>query len=131
MPTLSQQLENVQSKIRRWGPDAHCNQLIVSEESREKAIKNEPDEMGRQHTRVSLETYSPASYSLWNQIIETMMEKLGYNPILCIDVMAGIIRAAGDEGIELVKGELVKVLDYEAELRTAKAARRARKAAKA
>lgn len=127
MPTLEQMAENVKEKIRKYGPHAHCGMLVVSEELREKAIKNAPDAEGRQRTRIALECYAPASYSLWNEIIEMLMEKLGYNPILLVDVLALLVRSAGYDGIQIIVENLAKVCDYEAELKQAKTARRERR----
>lgn len=126
MPTIDQAIEYLKQKRLKYGGTAHTNHIVVSEEARQNAIENKPDEAGRQHTRVSLETYSPSAYSLWNQIIEQLMEKLGYNPILLVDVLALLVRAAGDEGVEKAKDELAKALDYEQELRDAKAERKKR-----
>jgi len=127
MPTLENALETIKAKIAKYGKSAHCNPIFVSEEIRKNAIENKPDSAGRRKTRIALETYSPEAYSLWNELIESLMERLGHNPILVIDVLAVLIRSAGDEGIEIAKDNLAKVMDYEQELRRAKSERKAQR----
>lgn len=130
MPTIDQNIEMLQRKREKYGGEAHTNQLVVMEEVRANAIANVPDEAGRQRTRIGLETYSPAAYSLWNTIIESLMEQLGANPIIVVDVLALLVRMAGEEGIKLAKDNLAKIHDYETELRAAKEERRLRKKAR-
>lgn len=125
MPTLSQALEQLQYKIRRFGPNAHCTEIIVSEESRARAIENKPDERGKQRTRIGLETYSPESYSAWNQAIEYLMERCGYNPLIVVDLLLLLVQEArqqteGPDGIEIAKSTLFNLRDYPAELHKAK-----------
>lgn len=134
MPTLKQAREYLNEKIRKYGEEAHCTQIIVSEESRQRAIENKPDAEGRQHTRIGFETYSAKAYSAWHATIEYLMERCGYNPILVVDLLLLLVQEArqqtegeGVDGIDIAKSGLFKVCDYEEELRAAKAERRARK----
>src|ERR1017187_7737761 len=141
MPTLSQAREQLDFKIKKFGPDAHCNHLVVSEESRAKAIANEPDELGRQRTRIGLQTYSPEAYSEWNATVEYLMERCGCNPILVVDLILLLVQEAreqtdtrdiffreGVDGIDIAKDSLFKIGgDYEEKLREAKTAYRNRK----
>lgn len=134
MPTLGQLQEQLKEKIRRWGPDAHCGVLVVSEEARQKAIANKPDEAGRQRTRISMETYSPESYSAWNQTLEYLMERCGYNPLVVVDLLLLLVQEArkhtegeGIDGLDIAKAGLFSICDYEEKLRIAKSEYRARK----
>jgi hypothetical protein len=134
MPTLEMVLEQVKDKIRKYGKDAHCGQLVVMEEVRAKAIKNEADEEGRRRTRIGLQTYSPEAYSAWNQTIEYLMLRCGHNPLLVVDLLLLLVQEArqqtegeGVDGLEIAKGMLFKMADYEEKLRIAKADFRARK----
>jgi len=146
VPTLGQLQEQLKEKIRKWGPDAHCGVLVVSEEARLRAIQNEPDETGKRRTRISLETYSPESYSNWNQALEYLVERCSFNPVLLVDLLLlliqearrpleavvdpsdGYIKPGGKDGIDLALQGLWKVNgDYEERLREAKAQYRARK----
>jgi hypothetical protein len=92
------------------------------EDVRKDAVKNTALK-----TRIGLETYSPESYSLWNQIIESLMEQLGCNPILVVDVLALLVKMAGEDGIKIAKDGLAKLVDYEQKLREAKTERKRRK----
>ena len=134
IPTLGQLQEQLKEKIRKWGPHAHANQLIVSEESRQNAIANKPDETGRRRTRIGLETYSPEAYSAWNETLEYLMERCAYNPLIVVDLLLLLVQEArshtegeGVDGIDIAKTGLFSICDYEEKLREAKAAYRARK----
>jgi len=134
VPTLIQLQEQLKEKIRKWGPDAHCNRLIVSEEARQDAIANRPDDTGKRRTRISLETYSPEAYSAWNQTLEYLFERCGYNPLIVVDLLLLLVQEArshaegeGVDGIDIAKTGLFSICDYEEKLREAKAAYRARK----
>jgi hypothetical protein len=134
VPTLGQLQEQIKEKIRKWGPDAHAGILVVSEESRQKAVENKPDEAGRRRTRIGLETYSPEAYSAWNQTLEYLMERCGCNPLIVVDLLLLLVQEArqhtegeGVDGIEIAKTGLFSICDYEEKLREAKAAYRARK----
>lgn len=127
MPTLKQAKELIEYKIRTFGENAHCTEIIVSEESRARAIENKPDERGKQRTRIGLETYSPESYSAWNQAIEYLMERCGYNPLIVVDLLLLLVQEArqsegegGPDGIEIAKSTLFNLRDYPAELHKAK-----------
>jgi hypothetical protein len=124
----------VKEKIRKFGGNAHCGQLVVMEEARAKAIKNEPDEEGRRCTRIGLQTYSPEAYSEWNATIEYLMERCGHNPLLVVDLLLLLVQEArrqtegeSTDGIDIAKGMLFSLGDYEEKLRQAKAEYRARK----
>ena len=135
MPSLRQAREQLDEKIRRYGPDAHCNRLIVSEEARQNAIENRPDESGRRRTIISFQTYCPDSYSNWHSAMEYLMERVAYNPVLLVDLVLLLIQEArqqteteGVDGIDIALASLFKVNgDYEERLREAKAQYRARK----
>jgi hypothetical protein len=135
VPTLGALEEQLKEKIRKYGKDAHCGRLIVMEEVRTNAIKNEPDETGRQRTRISLETYSPESYSNWNSTLEYLMERCGFNPLLVVDLLLLFVQEArqqtegeNTDGIDIGKSMLFKINgEYETKLAEAKAAYRARK----
>lgn len=122
MPTLIQLAEWCQAEIRKGKGQCHTQHPVIMEEVRKAAVKN-----SSLKTRIGLETYSPKSYSLWNEIIELLMEQLGCNPILVVDVLAVLVRMAGEEGIRIAKDNLAKVCDYEQELRDAKTQRRLRR----
>jgi hypothetical protein len=89
------------------------------EEVRKEAIKNTAEK-----TRVGFESYSPRSYRAWNEQLEVLMESLGCNPILVLDVMLLILKLAGPEGVDVAKENLCKLNDYESELREARAAKK-------
>ncbi len=136
MPTLKNALETLQYKIKKYGPEAHCSQIIVSEEARAASIANKPDSEGRQHTRIGIETYSAKSYSAWHAMVEELMPRCGYNPIIFIDLILLLVKEAQQEqnesetfdGISIALQGLYKVCNYEAELRAAKEERRKRRA---
>lgn len=135
MPTLKQAREQLDEKIRRWGENSHCNRLVVSEEARQNAIENRPDESGRRRTIISFQTYCPDSYSNWHSAMEYLMERVAYNPVLLVDLVLLLIQEArqqteteGVDGIDIALASLFKVNgDYEERLREAKAQYRARK----
>jgi hypothetical protein len=133
---LRQAREMLDQKIRKWGPDCHCNQIIVSEESRANAIKNEPDAEGKRRTRIGLETYSPEAYSAWNATLEYLIERCAFNPILVVDLLLLLVQSAHNslplgrdgDGIDVALQGLFAVNgDYEQRLRDAKSAYRARR----
>jgi hypothetical protein len=137
VPTLQNALEQIQFKIKKFGPNAHCGRLVVMEEVREKAIKNEPDEEGRRRTRIGLQTYSPESYSAWANTLEYLLSRCGYNPILALDVILLLVQEArqhtegeGTDGIDIAKAGLFAVCDYEEKLRAAKLEYRTRRSKK-
>lgn len=147
MPTLEQQRENIEAKIRKYGKHAHCNVLVVSEEARAEAIANKPDASGRQKTRISLETYSPKAYSDWNQMLENLMERCGCNPLIVVDLLLLFVMEAQrnnqvievdeygnptytKDGIDIAKEALFKVHDYPQALAEAKAEKRRLKKAR-
>ncbi len=137
MPTLGQIRDQVAAKIRKHGEGAHCGQLVVMEEVRAKAIKNEPDEEGRRRTRIGLQTYSPEAYSAWNSAIEYLMERCGHNPMLVVDLLLLLVNEAksnqfegGIDGLTIALHRLYQALDYETVFREAKTAYRNRKHAK-
>lgn len=134
MPTLGQLQEQLKEKIRKWGPDAHCTQLVVSEEARQNAIENKPDSAGKRRTRIGLETYSPEAYSAWNSTLEYLMERCGYNPLVVVDILLLLVQEArkytegeGIDGLDIAKAGLFSICDYEEKLRIAKSEYRARK----
>ena len=134
MPTLSQALETLKYKIHKFGPDAHCTEIIVSEESRASAIANKPDAEGRQHTRISFETYSARSYSAWHECFEYLIERCGFNPIIVCDLILLLVQEAQKpsgieamDGLDIALHGLFKVNDYPEELRKAKTERRNRR----
>lgn len=134
MPTLLQAKEQIEYKIHKYGPDAHCTPVIVAEESRANSIENKPDEQGKRRTRIGLETYSPESYSAWNSTIEFLMERCGFNPLIVVDVLLLLVQEArqqtesdGVDGIEIAKGSLFKLRNYPEELQKAKEEWRARR----
>ena len=142
MPTLEQQREWVNAKIKKFGLKAHCSQCFVSEEVRKASIENKPDKKGRRKTRIALECYSPEAYSAWNEMLEMLMERCGYNPIILVDLLALLVHAAmhdadfsefGGEGCPKVDGidaalhGLYKLKDYEDALRKAKKEKRQRR----
>jgi hypothetical protein len=134
MPTIAQLEEWVKEKKRKFGANAHCSQPVVSEEARARAIENKPDEAGRRRTRIGLETYSPEAYSAWNQTLEYLMERCGYNPLLVVDLLLILVQEArkhtegeGVDGLDIAKAGLFSVCDYEEKLRAAKAEYRARR----
>lgn len=93
------------------------------EEVRREAVKNTAEK-----TRVGFETYSPRSYRSWNEMLEWLMEELGCNPILVMDVILLIIRmGTRDGGLEVAKESLCGMNDYENELREARAAKKRKK----
>lgn len=128
MPTLSQVRETINQKIAKFGPSAHCNVLVVSEELRQEAVKNKAEK-----TRISLETYSAQSYRDWNAMLEQLMEECGYNPLLLIDLIRLLVleaRRQGDgeiNGIQIALRGLCKIADYEEALRKAKSDRLAKR----
>lgn len=138
---MAQLREQVEFKIKQFGPNAHCGQLVVSEELRQQQIANKPDAQGKRKTRISFETYSPEHYSLWNEMMEYLMERCGYNPLIVCDllyVLVGEARRGGlqdgsMDGIDIALHGLFKVnTEYETQLKDAKAEKkRARKATKA
>lgn len=118
VPTLKQLAEWTDWHLKKYGPNAHCSQPICTEEARKNAIENKPDEKGRRKTRIGLETYSPESYSKWNSILEEVMKRCGFNPILAVDLIYHLLV------LEIANGKinghlhnLGEVVDYEAELR--------------
>lgn len=134
MPTLGQLKEQIEFKIRKFGEGAHAGQLVVMEEVRAKAIKNEPDEEGRRRTRIGLQTYSPEAYSAWNQTVEYLMQRCASNPILVVDLILLLVQEArqqtegdGTDGIDIAKAGLFSLADYEQKLRDAKTAYAERK----
>lgn len=122
MPTVSQLAEWCAAEIRKGKGDCHTQHPVIMEDVRKDAVKNTALK-----TRIGLETYSPESYSLWNQIIESLMEQLGCNPILVVDVLALLVKMAGEDGIKIAKDGLAKLVDYEQKLREAKTERKRRK----
>lgn len=144
MPTLSQQLENLQAKIRKYGPDAHCQPLVVLEEVAKENIANKPDAAGRQKTKIAFETFSPKSYSDWCEAKERILPRCGFNGAILADLLLLFIYEAErnvieDEdhegnirerdGIDLALDGLFRAMrasgrDYELELRSAKLARK-------
>lgn len=128
MPTVEQLAEWCKAEIRKGKGQCHTQHPVIMEDVRKQQIENKPDSSGRQRTRIGFETYSPKAYSLWNEIFESLMEQLGANPILVVDVIALIIRMAGVDGVRIAKDGLAKVMDYEQELRDAKAERKRRRA---
>lgn len=140
MPTLEQQREWVAAKIKKFGPNAHCSQCFVSEEVRKEAISNKPDASGRRRTRIALECYSPEAYSAWNEMLEMLMERCGYNPIIVVDLLALLVHQAmrqevvnkdnavtAEDGIDVALHGLFAVRDYEDALRKAKKEKRQRR----
>ena len=140
MPTLEQQREWVAAKIKKFGPKAHCSQCFVSEEVRKASIENKPDKKGRRKTRIALECYSPAAYSAWNELMETLMERCGCNPIIVVDLLALLVHQAmkqevvnrdnavtAEDGIDVALHGLFAVTNYEDALRKAKSERRKRR----
>ncbi len=135
MPTLENALEQIKDKIRKFGPRAHCTRIIVAEESKKEAIANEPDEEGRRRTMIGFQTYCPEAYSNWHEMINYLVERCAFNPILTIDLVLLLVQEArqhteGEEtdGIDIALASLFKVNgDYEEKLRTAKAEYRARR----
>ena len=134
MPTLSNALETIKAKIARYGGDAHCNPIFVSEQIRAEAIANRPDSTGRRKTRIALELYSPESYTAWNEMLESLIERCGYNPLILVDLLRLLVMEAqqpsfqeGKDGIALALESLYKLNpEYESELRQAKAEKRNR-----
>ena len=122
MPTIDQLGEWVKAEQRKGNGQCHTNHPVIMEHVRKEAIKNESAK-----TRIAFETYSPRSYSDWNDLLEWMMESLGCNPILVVDVMYLIMKLAGEEGVEMAKDNLFKLHDYEAELREARAKKKAKR----
>lgn len=135
MPTLKNALEQLQDKIRKFGENAHCTRIIVTEESKKEAIANEPDEEGRRRTMIGFQTYSPEAYSSWHAMMSYVVERCSFNPILAVDLILLLVQEArqqteteGVDGIDIALASLFKVNgDYEEKLRIAKAEYRARK----
>jgi hypothetical protein len=134
LPTIDQVIESLKQKRLKYGGNAHTNQVVVMEEVRAKAIKNEPDADGKRCTRIGFETYSPECYSAWHETISYLMDRCGSNPILVLDLLLLLVHEAreqtetdGVDGLDVAKGMLFKMGDYEEKLRAAKAAYRARK----
>jgi hypothetical protein len=119
VPTLLQLRDWTISEIAKGKGECHTQHPVIMEEVRKEAIKNTAEK-----TRVGFETYSPRSYRAWNGQIETLMEELGCNPILVLDVMLLILKMAGPEGVSVAKENLCKLNDYENELREARAVKK-------
>ena len=134
MPTLVQAREQIDYKIKKFGPEAHCTPIIVAEEARQERIENKPDEDGRQKTKVCFETYSPEAYSAWHGTFEYLLERSGFNPLIVVDVLLLLVQEArqqtegeGTDGIEIAKASLFKLRNYPEELQQAKAEWRKRR----
>jgi hypothetical protein len=99
MPTIDQGIATLVSKKRKYGGEAHINQIFVSEEIRRQQIENKADDHGKKKTRVSLETYSPDCYSDFNAFVEEGMEECGYNPIIFLYLVMLLWRLAKEQRI--------------------------------
>jgi len=122
MPTIDQLGEWVKAEQRKGNGQCHTNHPFIMEHVRKEAIKNVAAK-----TRIALECYSPRSYAAWNTMLEWLMERLACNPLLVVDVMFTIMKLAGEEGVEIAKNSLCSLNNYEDELRTARAAKKARR----
>ncbi len=122
MPTIDQLAEWTKFQQSKGKGQCHTQHPVIMEEIRKEAIKNTAEK-----TRIGFETYSPRSYRAWNEQLEVLMERLGCNPILVLDVMLLILKMAGEEGVEIAKDNLCKLNDYETELRAGRQAKRKRR----
>jgi len=134
MPTLKNALETIKYKIAKYGENEHCSRIIVAEEARREAIENKPSEDGHRRTRISMETYSAEAYSSWNSTLEYLIERCAYNPILLVDVLLLLVQEArqrtesdGVDGLDIAKGMLFKLGNYDEKLQKAKEEWRARR----
>lgn len=136
MPILKHMREKIDAKIAKFGEEAHCNELFVSEELRKEAVKNLAGK-----TRISLETYSVDSYKQWNAMLEGLMQECGCNPLLVVDLLHALVYEARRNvawsdpkkklpdlnGIQVLIRGLSANIDYEADLRKAKSEKLARR----
>ena len=132
MPTIDQLGEWVKAEQRKGNGQCHTNHPVIMEHVRKEAIKNSAAK-----TRIALECYSPRSYAAWNEMLEYLMERCGCNPLLVVDMLRLLVHEARTnvdrdedgndfDGITIAKHGLCKLQDYEAELREARAKKKAK-----
>ncbi|HWH59323.1 MAG TPA: hypothetical protein VN682_16965 [Terriglobales bacterium] len=102
MPTCKEALEFYKKAVRDGKGDMRTGHPYIAEEEAAKREKNEPDEHGRQKTKISFDSADPDSYREWHKERKRWLTRAQNNPTLSTDAMVLGLKAYSDEAIDKI-----------------------------
>jgi hypothetical protein len=100
MPTIRQLKEWVDHQIAQGKAGDHTNHVVCIEDEQAKRIRNEPDDEGKQKTRIAWETNDPECYSSFHIQRERYFKFAGGNPVLATEAVIMALKIQEDEDIQ-------------------------------
>lgn len=102
MPTCKEALEYYKKAVRDGKGDMRTGHPYIAEEEAAKREKNEPDEHGRQKTKISFDSADPDSYKEWHKERKRWMERAQNNPTLSTDAMILALKTYDERDIDRI-----------------------------
>lgn len=99
MPTIRQLKEWVDDQIAKGKAGDHTNHVVCIEDEQKKRIRNEPDETGKQKTKIAWETNDPECYSSFHIQRERYFKRAGGNPVLATEAVIMALKIQEDDDI--------------------------------